>query len=98
MWNLEQAPNTIISHAKLCGAILACHDVELCIRVPPVDQIASSCSLTIRMLMSKWRAVKTDEKARTIVYSRAIVSCPLRFWRHFVCAGLGLVTFVLVHF
>ena len=63
-----QAANAVISHAKLCSAILGMRSERPCIFAPgPLEMEIASISCTIRVFLSKFRIIKREVRQRDIV-------------------------------
>ena len=63
-----QAANAVISHAKLCSAILGMRSERPRIFAPgPLEMEIASISCTIRVFLSKFRIIKREVRQRDIV-------------------------------
>ncbi len=67
-----QAPNACVSHSYFVTAIHSRHAQKPCIFDASVGLKAASVSSTIRMLLSKYRTVAKDEKARQTVVEQVV--------------------------
>ncbi len=66
------APNTVLSHAKLTSALLAEHNKDRLFYTSTTsnETMASTISMTIRTLASKWRRVKQDPAVRKTILDK----------------------------
>ncbi len=66
-----EAPNTIVQHKKVSGALKACHRNKLCLFHANVDYAASDASSIIRRFLSKWREVARERKPQEVLRRQA---------------------------
>ena len=74
-----EAPCGVVSHTFLTSAIKGVHQRKACIfgkssSAVCVDQLAATASACIRMALSKYRDLQTDDVVKSRVYARAALS------------------------
>jgi len=58
----DQAPNGVVSHVNLVAAVEAEHLDSVCIKKPDLKLHAIDVSNSVRVLLSKFRDVKRDNR------------------------------------
>lgn len=74
--HLVQAPNGCVSHTKLVLALKECQALRPCFFTVNLDRDAGVFSMVMRILLSKFRSVQSDQRCKQVVRSKALVWLP----------------------
>ncbi len=68
---LIEAKNTVVGHVNLCQAIKASHGLRPCVFQHHQEKAVLSISVSIRMLLAKYREVYKDLRKGYIIQNKA---------------------------